>query len=295
MSGFWDDSAAPIIPVETVEKIPVFGVGVHFHIPFEHYLAQDRASKTTLWTLYDRSPAHARVVKEQTNAMQNGQVIHCAVLEPDEFRSRFVRGAENRRGKRWLELVEEHGEGALTYEQYDNALALRDAVKDHPYIKKLTGPSAYREVSAFAVDPITGLPTKARLDGYLPGDGVGNDLKISADARYDWFIKQVRTLGYHMGEAHYTKVWRDAGADLKAFVHIVVEPEPPYAVKIYDLDPDTIAEGEAIRAKAMERWAHCVETGVWPGYDEKPVVETIGLRKYDYKETVPLSDGVANG
>lgn len=290
MSNFWDNtSPLAIAAADTVEKIPVYADGIHYKVPFDHYLAQDRVSKTGLWDIYERSPAHALVAKEESNAMRNGAAIHCAVLEPDEFTSRFVRGAENRRGNRWLNLVEEHGaDNVLTYEEYDNALALRDAIRHDKYVKLLTGPLAHREVSAFATDPVTGLKTRMRADGYVPGHAMMQDLKTTTDARAIPFRQKVRAFGYHLQEAHYKKTWKDAGAEVKYFVFIVVEPKPPFAFKIYDLGPDTIAEGEEIRRIAMEKWKSCVDSGKWPGYETDP--EILDLGKYDFKETVPLAD-----
>lgn len=284
MSGWADD----IDVVDKVETHAPLADGIHRDVSFDRYLKEDRVSKSGLWVAYSRSPAHAITEKEESNAMKVGSASHCVLLEPDSFRLRFHRGPEDRRGNRWKDFVAEYGEGALTAAEFDAALELRDAVRNIPEIKLLTGNGAYREITACATDPVTGLKTRARADGYVPGHGIIVELKTTNDARPEPFSRIVKQFGYHMGEAHYTKTWKDAGGDnFQAFIFIALEPEAPYAVKIYELDPDTIAEGEAIRQKAMEIWARCVETGEWPAYETKP--ETLGLRKYDYRETVPVN------
>lgn len=283
MSSVWGDSTAEA-KVDIFRPLPD---GIHRDIPFPTYLAQDRVSKTFISAVHDYSPAHALVAKEESNAMALGTAIHCVVLEPDAFRARFHRGPEDRRGLRWKHLKDEWGEGLLTADQYDLCLLLRDAIKDNPYIKKLTGSGAYREITACSTDPETGLQCRSRADAYIPGDSIMCDLKTTNDARKAAFKRTVKRFGYHVGEAHYTKTWLDAGgAPLNAFVFVVVEPEPPFALKIYELDADAVAEGEAIRAKTMLTIAECKASGVWPGYPEEP--EVIGLDKWDFEETVPM-------
>lgn len=286
----WDDDE---VAADVVESFAPLADGIHRDVKFENYLKQDRVSKSKLWIAYNQSPAHAVIEKPVTGAMLKGTVTHTVLLEPDMFRQRFTRGPDDRKGNKWKDAVAsaaERGMDCLTSSDFDNALMLRDIVKDIPEIKMLTGNGAFREITACATDPVTGLKTRARADAYVPGHGIIVEVKTTNDARAEPFARTVKNFGYHMGEAHYTKTWMDAGGEnLKGTIFIALEPEPPFALKIYELDADTIAEGEAIREKAMATWAHCVETGVWPAYSTAP--EALGLRKYDFRETVPLGAG----
>jgi hypothetical protein len=284
----WDDDETTL----TVERHVPLKDGIHRDVSFDRYLKEDRVSKTLLWDIHDRSPAHARIGKEESNAMKVGTATHCVLLEPDHFRLRFVRGPDDRRGNRWkdaLAAAASDERELLTAAEYDSAIELRDAIKDNPYIKKLTGNGAYREITACATDPETGLKTRMRADGYVPGDGIIVDVKTTKDARIGPFTRSVVDYGYHLQEAHYTKTWRDAGGQSVAFIFAVVEPFAPFAIKIYELDADAVAEGEAIRERAMRTWAECLETGVYPAYPQEP--ETLTLRKFDYVLTVPMMGG----
>lgn len=289
MNTGWDDTDDIVtLPADRVEKHAPLADGIHKDVAFDRYLKEDRVSKSGLWTAYNKSPAHARVEKKTTAAMVRGSVTHCVLLEPDMFPKRYKRGPADRRGNKWKLMLEEYGEYLLTESDYDNAASLRDAIKDNPFIRRLTGNGVFREITACATDPATGLKIKARADAYVPGDGIIVELKTTADARPESFLRVVKDFGYHMGEAHYSHTWTLAGGvNLKAFVFVALEPEPPYAVKIYELDADAVAEGEAIRQKAMETWARCVETNDWPAYAQEP--EVIALRKFDYRETVPVN------
>lgn len=287
----WDEDEEQAI-AEKVERFEPLPDGIHKNVAFAHYLKEDRVSKSRLWKAYNFSPAHARIEEEANDAMRKGSITHTCVLEPDSFRLRYVRGPDDRKGNKWKDAVAgaaDRGMEALTSKEFDNALLLRDAVKDDPYIKMLAGNGAFREISAFATDPATGLRIKARADAYVPGDGIIVELKTTTDARASQFGRRVLDLGYHVGEAHYRHTWSLAGGDPIAFIFIALETDPPYAFKIYELKPDEVAEGEAIRAKAMATWAECVETGVWPAYATQP--EPLGFRsKYDFKETVPIEE-----
>jgi exodeoxyribonuclease VIII len=285
MSSWDDEDTAPVVE----RHVPLTN-GIHRDVSFDRYLKEDRVSKTLLWDIHDRSPAHARIGKEESNAMKVGTATHCVMLEPDHFRLRFVRGPDDRRGNRWkdaLAMAAADERELLTAAEYDAAIEMRDAIKDNPYIRKLTGNGAFREITACANDPETGLPTRMRADAYVPGDGILIDLKTTRDARPVQFTRAVREYGYHLQEAHYTKTWANAGGSSVAFIFAVVEPFAPFAIKIYELDADAIAEGEAIRQRAMATWAECLVTGVFPAYPQEP--ETLSLRKFDFQLTVPVN------
>lgn len=261
-------------------------------LPFPDYLAADAVSKSSLWTLHTKSPAHARVEKEPSNAMVMGTAVHCAVLEPDEFTERYVRGPVKEGGEPvskntnvWKEFVEEMGERALAAPDYDAAMEIRDRLALHPSIRKVLGEGSIREISCFWDDPATGLRCRSRPDAWIPSREVMLDLKTTADVRPWHFGRRVTDLGYHAQEAHYTDGWRACGQDLRAFIFLAVELKPPFAFKLYDLDANAVAEGRAIIRKSLDRWAYCRDRGEWPAYDTDP--ETLDIRRWAYAETQP--------
>lgn len=268
--------------------------GIRHDLSFEDYLATPAVSKSRLWTMHTRSPAHSRIDKEESNAMKLGTAVHTAVLEPDEFEARFVRGPEDRRGNRWKEAQEiarEDGRECLTEADYDAAVQIRDnIVVGNPLIRRLTGVGTVREVSAFWTDDESGLPCRLRMDAYAPGLAMGVDLKVTTDARPEKWFRRVLDFGYHVQETHYTEGWRRAGGDIDAFVFLVIEDKPPFAHAIYELTPPDIREGEAIRRAALTKWAECVRTGEWPGYP--PGVQQLALPKWAFTLTNPEEDNL---
>jgi exodeoxyribonuclease VIII len=258
-------------------------VGVVHDLPFADYLATPSVSKSSLWTAHTKSPAHARVVKEESNAMALGTAVHCAILEPDAFTSAFTRGPEDRRGNRWKEAVDEHGDGLLTAGDYDAALAIRDALRSSEAIRRITGAGSMREVSGFWRDAETGLACRCRPDAYVRSIGLMADVKTTTDVREHQFRRRVEDFGYHAQEAFYTDGWRACGMEVEAFVFIAVETAPPYAHAIYELAPAAGEEGRAAMRAALDVWAQCTESGVWPAYP--PGVRPLDISKFAYRLT----------
>lgn len=254
---------------------------------------QQRVSKSALWTAHTRSPAHARVEKEESNAMKLGTAIHCAILEPDELTVRFKRGPEDRRGNKWKDFVEaceKAGASALTEADYDAALIIRDRMQKEPLIRRIAGVGTQREISCYYTDPETGLKCRARPDAYVADMHTIVDVKSTTDARPDPFGRVFGSLGYHVQAAKYARGWQlatDAGEE-PAFLFVALERADPFEFIIYEPDADTFQEGRVVLRKALDQWARCVETGEWPGYERKPQV--FSMRKYDFRETQPIGD-----
>lgn len=253
-------------------------------LSFESYLARRAVSKSSLWTLHTRSPAHARVEKEESNAMKMGTAVHCAVLEPDVFEERFVRGPDDRRGNKWKEALDEHGARLLTSGDYDDALAVRDVLMRDPVIRRLTGAGVVREASAFWTDEETGLECRIRPDAYDPKRALMADLKMTTDARGEKWRQRVEDFGYHLQEPWYSDGWPLAGGgEVAAFCFIVVEDKPPFEFNIFELEPAAAEEGRAIGRAALRRWAECRSTDRWPGYERG--VKALDLRPWAYQLT----------
>lgn len=266
--------------------------GVIEGLDFDDYLAADAVSKSSLWTLQTKSPAHARVQHEPSNAMQLGTAIHCAVLEPDELEERFICGPDDRRGNRWKEAVciaEDAGKTCLTSGDYITALAAREKLQQSKLIQRLTGAGTVREVSAFWTDELTGLRCRARPDAFVPALNMMVDLKTTTDARADkWVRNAVHPFGYHAQEAFYTDGWRAVGHEVDAFVFIVLETNPPCEFQIYELLPDAVEEGRAMMRAALERWKACVEADEWPGYSRD--IQPLDIPPWAYTLTKEKAD-----
>lgn len=278
-------------------------------IPNEDYHQTPAISKSGLWTLYTRSPAHYRYGKKSTTkSMSFGTVAHTAILEPEKFELNYLPIPDDAPRKPtqaqwsakrpsedsiqamewWTEFNQSLGtREALSQEDYDNAQAMRDALHTHSAFRRLiTG--SHIEQSAFWTDEETGELCRVRPDLVNPSLRIMGDLKSTHDPRLWQWEQTVLKYGYHVQEPMYMEGWQQAGGcPIDAFLFIAVEPEPPYEYQLYEIDPSASAEGYAIYRKALLQYHECMKTGIWPGYSRD--VKKSMLPRYGYRETTAPS------
>ncbi|MGA4726266.1 PD-(D/E)XK nuclease-like domain-containing protein [Micromonospora taraxaci] len=142
--------------------------------------------------------------------------------------------------------------------------AMVDALQAHPLAAALlTGGKA--EQSAFWVDERTGVWRRIRCD-YLRANEV-IDLKTCDSAAAEAAGRASANYGYHQQADYYLDGVRalDLCPD-PAFVFIYVEKTPPHLVHVVQLDGPALAKGAELNARALDIYAECTRTGVWPGY-----------------------------
>lgn len=247
-----------------------------------------------------RSPAHFyslhraenRPPKKEKAGQLEGNLCHCATLEPAEFDKRYVVKPENAPNrptarqwnakspssdsvaamKYWTEFEEEHaGKRVITAEQYDVAFAQAEQIRKLPEVAKLMA-VGWAERSAYWIDPITGALCRCRPDFTHPVNDTGVilvDLKTYSDASPREFTKQISRKGYHRQDAWYSDGYAHAsGLQVFAFIFVAVETEYPYKACAFQLDPESQEKGRAANRALLDRYAECEITGVWPSYSE---------------------------
>lgn len=242
--------------------------GTYNDLSLDDYLAVDAASKSRLWTLHSRTPAHCRVQRETTPDMAWGSAAHIAVLEPDRFATTVLRGPSDRRGKKWTEFLDANpGKLVLPEPEFDDVVAMQNTVMQNHQVKALTTRAGVSEASAFWQDPDSGVDCKIRPDRYVESLALMAELKTTNDASPDTFRRTAMKLGYDLGDAMYSEGWnRAGGGEVEDFIFVVVERDPPYAHAIYQLDEPARLRGRTIMQKALLTYKQCKAAGDWPGY-----------------------------
>lgn len=247
------------------------------------YHAHAAVSKSDL-DLINRSPLHYKAAKEQpaeqTEAMLIGSVVHKLVLEPDGFPAEYAIAPKcDRRtseGKAiWKEFVMNCGERTtVSAENYRKAKAIADSVLSNTAVQKLlTG--GHAEQSYFWTDADTGIECKCRPD-YLRSS-VAVDLKTTNDASPEGFIKSAYNYRYHVQAWWYLHGLQANGIDVRDFVFIAVEKEPPFAVCLYAADDLMLQLGEREAKANLHTYAECISSGLWHGYDSTPTIHSLSL------------------
>ncbi len=248
----------------------------------------------------ERSPQHYREnrvhPKPGTAAMELGQAIHVAILEPDKWTSEYVRGIEgDRRYKavkaQWAELEAKYPHATvLRPAEYDQVSALRDAVYTAPHnagvAAWLKAPGKY-ELSVIWEHEIEGaepMLCKGRIDKYgrsPEGYIAEQDLKTCQDARPRIFGADVAKYDYDAQRAMYhDALQKVAPVDYRASVIIAVETVPPFCGCIYELGEAELAAGREKYTRWLAQLERARRTNEWPGYVQEP--QALQLPKWAY-------------
>lgn len=265
-----------------------------------------------------RSPLHywsryldpQRTPTEQTASMRLGTAIHTAVLEPDQFNSRYVTVPDDAPRKPtsaqlnakkpsddtiaaiawWDRFNAERGDREII-DQADAATcsAIAQVVRQHPTARKVFA-TGQAEMSCYWTDRETGLLCKCRPDWLALPFIV--DLKSTEDASADAFQRSAWNWRYWVQAAWYIDgVEQATGQRPDAFVFGAFEKSPPYACAFYYADQAMIDMGRAEYRRLLRILADCMSTDRWPGYDTD--VRPLGLPAWAIKAANDNQRGAA--
>lgn len=186
------------------------------------------------------------------------------IVEADDWRTKAAQQARA--------LAQLSGAIALLRKEYEPILGMVEALRKHPVASRLLDPEHVRtEVSAFFVDQQSGVTRRCRYDALRMPNGSGRtiipDYKTAASADKEKFAKAAADYGYHQQQAWYV----DAAIELEiaedpAFLFVVQEKTPPYLINVVQLDATAERIGRLLNRQAIDIYAECTSTGVWPGY-----------------------------
>lgn len=247
---------------------------IHYAMPNAEYHARPELNNSAIKRLL-RSAAHYQSYltekREPTTSMIIGSAVHAAVLEPDVFSREYVaipEGLDKRTkdGKATFAEIEASGKTPFKFADYQNCLAIAEAVRNHAAVKKLLE-KGDAEVSIFGY--LDDVPVKCRPDWLSVEKGLIVDIKTTDNASESGFTRSIATYGYDIQAALYLDVCNAAGIDCDTFIFIAVENVAPYAVGIYELDLASLEVGRSKYQSALALWKHCTATDEWPGYPEE--------------------------
>jgi exodeoxyribonuclease VIII len=249
-----------------------------YDLPIEAYHALPSVSKSQLDTL-DLSPAiffarHRdpnRPAPVAKSGRLEGNLAHCAVLEPDEFEKRYVIGPSvNRNTKVWKEFVDAHADRvAIQQDQYEAAVRQAVSVRALPEVGEALE-NGRPEVSAFWNDPATGIACRCRPDWVHDCGEAGVillDVKTYTDPSPREFARQVARKSYAKQAAFYSDGYEAAsGRKVLGFIFVAVGTEYPYPACAMMLDEESLEAGRQHYKRNLRVYAECERTGEWPGY-----------------------------
>lgn len=231
-----------------------------------------------------KSPKHFRRLEldppEPTDAMRLGTLIHCLVLEPDEYEKRYcvMPAFENDPGNVTASGKEPSNRKATKYYRDRvkefQATEKRQVIPEVQYnvaakaarsFESRTGTGTFTtELPVFGT--IEGVECKGLLDMVRPG--LIRDLKTTTDVspRAFWY----RFADGFMAErlAFYRELWQQSSGDKRTDCQIVAqETSGDFDTAIYDVPEQLIDSGMRRVREWLRDWKECTARNEWPGVD----------------------------
>jgi len=228
--------------------------------------------------------------EEPTPAMEFGTMFHCAILEPEKFKTMFhvepkfdKRTTAGKEGYAAFKAGLPAGAKTVSAEDMDTLNGIVEAFNAHPLAPELIQ-GGVAEMSGYFTDINTGTPLKIRPD-YIRADHTLIDLKTCRDASQNRFQSQVYDFGYYIQAAFYADVYSMImGRELDSvpFVFIAIENTKPFNIGVYPLAKKAIQQGRDVYRSALYKYLECVNSGKWADLNESNAVE-IDLPYWVYK------------
>ena len=166
-------------------------------------------------------------------------------------------------------IAEAYADGAIPLKpaEAEQITMMAARLREHPEAAAILAMDGMQhEVSAFTQHP-SGVWLRGRFDMICPT--LVGDYKTAADADPHRFArKTMLDMSYHVQAAHYSDLAAAVGltdGDVP-FKFIVQEKKPPYLVSVVTVGAEYLALGREAMRRAIDMWATCQATGVWPGY-----------------------------
>lgn len=185
-------------------------------------------------------------------------------------------GRKSKWGAAWIDEQEKNGFIVTNRAELDECeSAIANIRGDESIAKLLAGASHQVEVRADYVDRETGVvvPVKCLIDVVPSSDGAFSgclsDFKTARNGALGSWARFVHGFGYHIQAGMYLDLWEAANPDDKREEWRIFgcESERPYEPFKRFLSLEFICLGRIAYQNALRRYAKCLASNSWPGYD----------------------------
>ncbi|EAM1272730.1 PD-(D/E)XK nuclease-like domain-containing protein [Salmonella enterica] len=251
--------------------------GIYYDIPNEAYHAGPGVSKSQLDDIavcpafYQWRKA-APVDTEKTKALDMGTALHCRLLEPDEFKNRFIIAPEfNRRTtagkeeeKAFLENCANSGKTIMTAEDGRKLELMYGSVMAHPGCRALLEAEGKTESSIYWTDTETGELCRIRPDKFLTNSPLILDVKKVTDMSR--FARHIEEFRYHVQAAMYCEGWKAYSGETPRFAFLAVSESidcGKYPVHLYILEDEHHDIGYSLFRRDLNTYHECKSSNKW--------------------------------
>lgn len=242
-------------------------------------------SSSGLRTIWSQSPAHywydspynpnRPAPKDRPHFSIGKAAHHLLYLGRKGFDAEFVVRPEQwsdwrtKDSKEWRAEQIKAGLTIITDGELEAITGMARSLGAHPLVTRTEGRLGILdgavERSLIFKDSETGVWLKSRPDN-IPNDGLFADLKTTESVSDESLARSLGSFSYHMQGA---LVGMAAEAVLnqpmEEFALVWVEKAPPHCVRVTVLTGADLERGQMQLRRAIDQFAECMETGVWPG------------------------------
>lgn len=210
-------------------------------------------------------------IKQQTQSMILGSLVHSMILEPELTDKEFVVYEGIRRGKAWDKFKEENDKEVVTRLQYTLAEQLRDITTNSKIANDLLQNGEAEQT--LCVD-LEGLKIKVRADYYNSHQPCIVDLKTTfCDMSKQQLQDAIGNFQYDLSAALYVDAFATLGKEVPPFYFIFLGTGQVKDIVIYKASESMIENGRRKYKKAIEKYKEMKKSGDW----NQTIIEEIGV------------------
>jgi hypothetical protein len=214
-----------------------------------------------------------------TPAKRFGRILHWALLEPAEFKRRYVieqsfKGTGSRAAKaEWLESLPEDSI-VIKEDEAQKIANMIDNIYSHPMASKLLS-NGIPELKAFSLDPEftdhNGNPIQwfTIFDYYRSGNVIV-EVKTTKCAKKFNFRADAYKYGYHIQNWINKRVCGQITNEMPKVYIVAIENVAPYCVEVYPPTNNYLDQGYIDTRDGIEAYCEGLKSGVWNSYSKLP-------------------------
>ena len=242
----------------------------------------NRASHSAL-KVFERSPIHYKYHRDNppatTPALIFGNMLHCFILQPEEFSKRYFllddserplpqKNYQTKVNQEWKkEQLELNADKIVVFkEDMEKIEEIKEAIENDPIAWPLIQSSgnSFEQTITWKENDI---PCKGIID--IKNDLFLADLKSCIDADPETFVRDIIKYKYYRQGAMYLAGEKFGHFDYnekKPFFFIAIEKTKPYGVSVIKLSEEFINEGLVSYKSLLKSLKVCIDKDFWPGY-----------------------------
>ncbi|MDT8992844.1 PD-(D/E)XK nuclease-like domain-containing protein [Curvibacter sp. APW13] len=240
-----------------------------------------------------RTPAHflyhsLQGSAEESDLMRMGTAVHCMVLEPNEFKNRYVFAPRHYDRRKKVDLAELEAIAA----QYPGRTILEPSerftlekivtgLRNHAKARQLLAAPGQSELSIFWRDDLTGIDLKVRIDRLVEVGSTGMMLEVKStdNASPEAFSRKIIDMDYDLRAVMYADGVQKAYGFTPSIAWLVMERETGF-VAMYQPTAKMLQRARRRYEEARIALAHAKSLNSWPAYQTGESIESIDLPRW---------------